>query len=142
MKLSVLSKAMRDKSRDHVMDGVWAMHSYSHFMSKTGFTGVRNINLFEYDSLMKDMQQEINAIKVRSRREQTAILHKWCVFSFLMGGVATPILIALQVDFNYFDFDLRIILSPLSFAWASLIIVALVIYKTAKRDFLEIQSMR
>jgi hypothetical protein len=60
-----------------------------------------------------------------------------------MACVATPILIAIRADFHdYVDFDIRIILIPVTFAWALLIPLFFAICYNITSSLKDIQEMR
>lgn len=59
-----------------------------------------------------------------------------------MSCVATPILIAIRYDFMKADYDLRVILAPVTFAWILLPVVLIMMSRIVDNEFKEIQSIR
>lgn len=89
-------------------------------MSKAGFTGMRNINLSKIDILLKDMQEETDSIILTCKHEQTLALQAWMNISFILTFLVSPVLIAIRCDFPHIEYDLRVILAPVSFSWVLL----------------------
>jgi hypothetical protein len=49
------------------LEGVWVMNSYNTFMSKSGYTGVRNLNLIRIDKMLKEMHFECESLILKSK---------------------------------------------------------------------------
>lgn len=46
------------------------MNTYNTFMSKAGYTGMKNLNLIRIDKMLKDMFYESEALILKCKEEQ------------------------------------------------------------------------
>lgn len=117
------------------------MNTYNTFMSKTGFTGMRNLNLVRIDKMLKDMFYECEALMLKCKEEQSLVFSNWSKFTFVMASLITPILFAIRHDIKIVEYDLRVILAPVSLAWALLLFVLFMIIKIMNKYHTEIKEL-
>jgi len=53
--LSLVSKKMHIKFKDQKLEGIWIINTYNTFMSKAGYTGMRNLNLIKIDKFLREI---------------------------------------------------------------------------------------
>jgi len=67
--LSLTSKKMFEKMKDKHLEGVWVMNTHSTFMSRGGFTAIRNLNLIRIDKFLREIHQETETLKLRCKQD-------------------------------------------------------------------------
>ena len=50
-----LSKTMHRITKDEMFDPLWTIHAYHDFLTKTGYTGLKNYNLIRIDIKLREM---------------------------------------------------------------------------------------
>ncbi len=66
----------------------------------------------------------------------------WMNFTFVMVILVTPILIAIKHDFKDIQFDLRVIMAPVTTAWALLILVFILEFKIVENYLQKIRNLK
>ncbi len=67
--LSLLSQSFNQKMKSPLLESIWIMNTYSTFVSKSGYTGIRNLNLVRIDKMLKDMHYETEALILKCKQE-------------------------------------------------------------------------
>jgi hypothetical protein len=70
------------------------------------------------------------------------MMEYWMNFTFVMVILVTPILIAIKHDFKDIQFDLRVIMAPVSTAWALLILVFILEFKIIESYLQKIRNLK
>eukprot|EP00347_Sterkiella_histriomuscorum_P001426 403372083 len=121
---------------------LWTMHSFLNFMSKTGQTGVRNFNLFKIDYILKELHIQSQYLLRRSLISQQKSFENWCTFLFIMTVLFSAVLLALRMDIKEINYDLRLILAPISIAWIGLLVVFLINVYKARKYYKDVRYLR
>ena len=72
------------------------MNTQATFMSKAGFTAVRNLNLIRIDKFLKDVHLETEHLIKKCKHEQAEIFEYWTNFCFVMATLFSPVLLAIK----------------------------------------------
>ena len=105
------------------------MNTQTTFMSKAGYTAVRNLNLFRIDKFLKDVHLETEHLIKKCKHEQGEIFEYWANFCFVMATLFSPVLLAIKQDFKNISYDLRTIMAPVTVAWVLLVLVVFLNYR-------------
>ncbi|CDW90048.1 UNKNOWN [Stylonychia lemnae] len=105
-------------------DKLWTMHTYArfNFQSKSGYTGSQMI-------LKKSLDY------------QQKLFENWLTFTFIMAALILAVLLALKSDIYQLDFDIRVILAPITLAWAVLMIILIVMISQVSYYFKQVQNL-